>query len=251
MRKQTIATAGFYIVLSLIGLIVGFVVVSSPESFTPEEEQSLQVLVRKEDQEFAKEYWYFKLNLSNTTESDLHLENRSLERNHFHQTRAHLIREGIEMVFGSLINIALSVFVIYGVVKSRSMWLMPWLVIQIVEIVIGGGFFLVNIMSGANISVSGTLSMLIIFMLCGYMTYTVMSYYMVMRRQSKHSANIISSVMEGNSYGMGSGVNYEQLSRNVNTSSPQEDRSFPNPMAHRSGVNQTTFRNEDLPYFSI
>lgn len=82
--------------LSLIGLIVGFVVVSSPESFTPEEEQSLQVLVRKEDQEFAKEYWYFKLNLSNTTESDLHLENRSLERNHFHQTRAHLIREGIE-----------------------------------------------------------------------------------------------------------------------------------------------------------
>lgn len=79
------------------------------------------------------------------------------------------------------------------------MWLMPWLVIQIVEIVIGGGFFLVNIMSGANISVSGTLSMLIIFMLCGYMTYTVMSYYMVMRRQSKHSANIISSVMEGES----------------------------------------------------
>ncbi|XP_059095641.1 uncharacterized protein LOC131890330 isoform X2 [Tigriopus californicus] len=228
---------------------MGFVVVSSPESFISDDDKPLQVLAREEDDQLAQEYWYFKLNL--TEDAFSHVENRSRERHHFQTLRMHLINEGIEMVLGSLITIVVSGLVIYGIKKSQSAWLLPWLVIQISELVIGMGMFLVYIMSGVNFSVVGTLSVLIIFAMSAYLTYATMSYYILMRTLDKHSNNIISSVMDVESYGIGSSVNYEQLSRGVSESVSPDVTRTPNPMASRAGANQSTFRNEDLPYFSI
>ncbi|TRY78223.1 hypothetical protein TCAL_15315 [Tigriopus californicus] len=118
LKQQTIATAIFYISLSLISLVMGFVVVSSPESFISDDDKPLQVLAREEDDQLAQEYWYFKLNL--TEDAFSHVENRSRERHHFQTLRMHLINEGIEMVLGSLITIVVSGLVIYGIKKVGS-----------------------------------------------------------------------------------------------------------------------------------
>lgn len=75
--------------------------------------------------------------------------------------------------------------------------MMPWLVTQFVEMVLGAGLFLVYAVAGAKYSFLEITLYIFSLMVTSYFIYSVLSHYVLMRRMSKTSAQVISSVMEG------------------------------------------------------
>ncbi len=77
------------------------------------------------------------------------------------------------------------------------MLLLPWIVQQSVELLIGAGLFIVYAIAGANFSVVQIIGYCFTVVCASYFCYAVLSHYISMRRMSKNAAQVVSSVMNG------------------------------------------------------
>ena len=82
--------------------------------------------------------------------------------------------------------------------QNNSVLLLPWLVQQSVELLIGIGLFVVYALAGFSFSFFQILLYAVSGVCATYFTYAVLSHYILMRRMARHSTQVISSVMNGN-----------------------------------------------------
>ena len=75
--------------------------------------------------------------------------------------------------------------------------MLPWIVLQSVELLVGTGLFVVYALAGTSFSFVQYLFFAISLVVASYFAYAVLSHYILMRRMSKHSSQVISSVMNG------------------------------------------------------
>ena len=79
--------------------------------------------------------------------------------------------------------------------QSKSIWFMPWLLQQVVDLFIGVGMFLIHAIAGVHYSVLDILFFVAGLGVTTYFTYAVLSHYILLRRMDKHSTEVINSVM--------------------------------------------------------
>ena len=81
--------------------------------------------------------------------------------------------------------------------QSKSVWFLPWIVQQGMELLIGVGLLLVYSMEGANYTFGQLTAYFFLLCIASTMIYAVLSHYIILRKAKKHTNAIINSVMDG------------------------------------------------------
>ena len=253
IRRQTFMIAASYVGLAIIAMIYGFFIIERPERLLPPEETTLIANETKQEIDVAES--------KDEAEAVENGEIASTEMSHYDRLLRKLQDEGVEIVLGALVTLVFSAMLAFGAKKSKSVWFMPWLIQQSVELAIGVGLFLVYAIAGHKYSAEQVVAFIISVFLAAYFLYAVMSHYLLLRTMDKHSRQVINSVMGEGQYS--NAVDYRQIQEAYNanaqnnpttttTTSNVDDNSSSIPRAPiRERPTEANPRHGDIMYFSL
>jgi len=127
---------------------------------------------------------------------------------HVKQLDSLLDNEGIEAIFASIVRLACSIVLILGVKSGQHWFLIPWIVVESIEMAAFLFKLIVKVAVHGSWSLMGIFMLILLYVLGGYFLYSVVSFHSLLRRMSKQSKEVITSVSHG---GFQSDMNYRKL----------------------------------------
>jgi len=147
------------------------------------------------------------------SEADPATNSKKLHR--FYVLLNYIQKEGVEVMIASLLKFVCSALLIMGARRGWAWFLVPWLVEEVFEMVGGMLQLITNAVREGSMTFGSSLLMMGIYLLGGYFIYSVASYHFLLKRMSKQSMEVISSVSQGNLGGFQVGLNYQRLDEDV------------------------------------
>jgi len=132
----------------------------------------------------------------------------TLKYSHFHQLIRYVENYGLEVIVASFLRLICSAMLVVGARNNREWLVVPWVVEECAEMLTVILYLFLQTAKNGSWSVNGVLMFIVIYFLGSYFVYSVASYHSLLRRMSKQSQEVISSVCQG---GFQAGSNYQRL----------------------------------------
>jgi len=185
LKAQCIGIGVTYSLISCVGILMASLMLSSPGSYI-----QLELAVTKEIHQ--------PLTDDNTT---MEKGNEYSATDELEAITEHLIKQvghnAVEMLVGCFATLLCSILLIQGVRKSKTSWLVPWIVES--TIITLGNFvmFLVHLSTPDNTSIFKAFLMAVFLTLSAYFIISVYSFFVILKIQKKSVTTFLEHEFEG------------------------------------------------------
>ena len=128
------------------------------------------------------------------------IENGSLsphDDKYYQMALLHTQKRGIKVVLGCVCTIIVSVMLFMGAKNNKSLYFVPWMTEQIIALCVGVIKTVIMAMGGFlnHVGAFAAFFGFLIFLVNGFLIYSTVSHFVILRKMKKHSKEIIQSVM--------------------------------------------------------